>query len=260
MNQFQKINLFKELLKNIENLRYKDEFKRDEIFRKLEMRIRNIYGSNSSYLKAITRIYFWPGYAPSSEEEKRESWIKGQKETKNLLNTIIEEQELFSSDQKVATENFSEKSNNIFIVHGKDESMKINVARVIEKLKLNPTILHEKPNKGRTIIEKFTDYSDVLYAIVLLSPDDIGYEKESSSIENQYFRARQNVILELGYFLGKLGRERVLVLFREEKKFEIPSDYSGVLFIPFDSAGKWQIDLVKELKASGYDVDANNLL
>lgn len=184
----------------------------------------------------------------------------GQEETKNLINTIIEELELFSSDNIEAIKNNQEQSINIFIVHGKDENMKVSVARVIEKLKLNPIILHEKPNIGRTIIEKFTDYSNVQFAVVLLSPDDIGYLKESLSEENVYYRARQNVILELGYFLGKLGRARVLVLFKEEKKFEIPSDYSGVLFIPFDSSGKWQIDLVKELKASGYSVDANNLI
>ena len=73
-------------------------------------------------------------------------------------------------------------------------------------------------------------------------------------------RARQNVIFELGFFIGKLGRNRVLVLYQEEENFEMPSDYSGVLYTPYDSSGRWQFDLIKELKACGYDVDANKLL
>jgi predicted nucleotide-binding protein len=137
--------------------------------------------------------------------------------------------------------------------------MKLSVARTIEKLGLNPIILHEQPSKGKTIIEKFTDNSDVTFAIVLLSADDIAYNKNEKP-EAAKFRARQNVIFELGYFIGKLGRDRVLALHEQQSDFEIPSDYSGVLFVPFDRAGKWQFDLVKELKALMINVDANNIL
>ena len=137
--------------------------------------------------------------------------------------------------------------------------MKQAVARILEKIGLEPIILHEKPNTGRTIIEKFTDYSNVGFAVVLLTPDDKGYAI-SAGIESAKHRARQNVIMELGYFLGKLGRESVMVIHTEEENFEIPSDYSGVLFVPFDSKGRWQFDLIKELRACGYDVDANKLL
>lgn len=137
--------------------------------------------------------------------------------------------------------------------------MKLAAARTIEKLKLNPIILHEQPSKGKTIIEKFTENSDVSFAVVLLSADDISYNKNEKP-ETAKYRARQNVIFELGYFIGKLGRERVLALHELENDFEIPSDYSGVLFVPFDKTGKWQFDLVKELKALGISVDANDIL
>lgn len=147
----------------------------------------------------------------------------------------------------------------VFIVHGHDDSMKLAVARTLEKLELEPIILHEQPNLGRTIIEKFTDYSGVSFAVVLLSPDDIGHSRNAPP-EQALLRARQNVILELGYFLGKLGRERVIALYRSDEKFEMPSDYSGVLYVAFDAAERWQFDLVRELKASGYNVDANRLL
>ena len=100
---------------------------------------------------------------------------------------------------------------------------------------------------------------EVLYAIVLLSADDIAYLK-SDPPENAKFRARQNVIFELGYFIGRLGRERVLALHQVIDDFEIPSDYSGVLFVPYDESGKWKFELVKELKAIGVNVDANKII
>ena len=98
--------------------------------------------------------------------------------------------------------------------------MKQFVARTLEKMDLEPIILHDKPDKGRTIIEKITDYSDVSFSVVLLSPDDLAYQKNKSSNDAKY-RARQNVIFELGYFVGKLGRENVLALFRKTNNFDI---------------------------------------
>ena len=148
-------------------------------------------------------------------------------------------------------------AHNVFIVHGHDGVMKDNVARTVEKLGLAPIILHEKPNQGRTIIEKIHDYSDVGFAIVLLSPDDVGYSRTGGEPRS---RARQNVILELGFFLGLLGRARVLALFKEDANFEMPSDYSGVLFKPFDAGGSWKLELCKELQAIGIKVDANRIL
>lgn len=141
----------------------------------------------------------------------------------------------------------------IFVVHGHDRAMKESVARFLEKLGLEPIILHEQPNSGRTIIEKFADYSDVGFAVVLLTGDDEGRPKNSSSAPA--LRARQNVIFELGYFIGKLSRSHVCVLF--EHGVEILSDYQGVLYTPLDEGGRWKFDLVRELRAAGFNVDAN---
>lgn len=146
----------------------------------------------------------------------------------------------------------------VFIVHGHDQEMRESVARALEKLGLDPIILHEQPNKGRTIMEKFTDYGDVGFAVVLLSPDDMGYAKNENP-ENAKARARQNVILELGFFIGKLGRDRVVAIYRLHPSFEMPSDYSGVLYTPYDDSGQWRFKLVTELQAAGYAVDANKL-
>lgn len=163
------------------------------------------------------------------------------------------------NSNKVLSKKTLSKNKNVFIVHGHDDAMKEAVARTIEKLGLKAIILHEKPNQGKTIIEKFTDYSDVGFAIVLLSPDDIASSKYTAE-SKKYFRARQNVIFELGFFIGKLGRNRVVSLYRQTEDFELPTDYSGVLFIPFDDYHRWKFDVIKELKASGYELDANKLI
>lgn len=147
------------------------------------------------------------------------------------------------------------QSNKVFVVHGHNHGIKESVARFLEKLDLNPIILHEKPNAGRTLIEKFSDYSDVQFAVVLLTADDLGKPRDSD--EEAQLRARQNVILELGYFLGKLGRARVCALY--EGGVELPSDYQGVLFLPLDAGDRWKFDLVRELRAAGFSVDANRV-
>jgi hypothetical protein len=146
----------------------------------------------------------------------------------------------------------------VFIVHGHDEEMKLAVARSLEKLELEPIILHEEPNKSRTIIEKFEDCSeDIPFAIVLLSPDDKGCEANNFP-ESAKLRARQNVILELGYFIGKLGRNNVLVLYKDETEFEHPSNILGVSYTPFSDG--WEMEMIRELQSCGFEVDANRLI
>ncbi len=148
-------------------------------------------------------------------------------------------------------------SNKVFVVHGHDEEMKQHVARTLSTLGLDPIILHEQPSGGRSVIEKFESNTDVAFAVVLLSPDDMAFSaRERRSTAKP--RARQNVVLELGYFVGKLGRNKVLALRRGDT--EIPSDFAGVVYTPFDAAGHWRLEMVKELQAAGFDVDANRLI
>ena len=143
----------------------------------------------------------------------------------------------------------------VFVIHGHDEAARVKVARFLEKLKLEPVILHEQENRGRTIIEKFEGYSDVGFAVVLLTPDDVGAPRDKQSELSP--RARQNVISELGFFIGKLGRDRVCILKKQE--VEMPSDCQGVVYTDFDDAGAWQMKVIQELKAAGFNVDANLL-
>jgi len=145
----------------------------------------------------------------------------------------------------------------VFVVHGHQHGARETVARYLEKLNLEPVILDEEPSRGRTIIEKFEDHSDVAFAVVLIIGDDIGGVKGSDPSKLRP-RARQNVILELGFFLGKLGRHRVCALY--EPDVEMPSDFGGVGFVKFDGEGNWRVLIAKELNASGLKVDMNAAL
>jgi predicted nucleotide-binding protein len=144
----------------------------------------------------------------------------------------------------------------VFIVHGHDGEAKVTVARFLLKLLARePIILHEQADRGRTIIEKFEAHAgQVGSAIVLLAGDDEG----GAVGKPQQRRARQNVVLELGFFLAKLGRERVVIL--HEQDVELPSDIHGVLYVPLDSQGAWRNAVARELQAAGLEVDLTALL
>ena len=160
-------------------------------------------------------------------------------------------------ENSINQHNFSNFSNRVFLVHGHNELAIQETARFLEKFDLDVVVLREQPNSGRTIIEKFIDFSDVGFSVVLLTGDDRG-GSQKTPYEKQKTRARQNVILELGFFLGKLGRKRVCALYQEG--VEIPSDYDGVIFIPLDKNGAWHLPLARELKAAGLSIDLNKAL
>jgi hypothetical protein len=145
-------------------------------------------------------------------------------------------------------------SNKIFIVHGHDGEAREAVARFLEKIGLEAIILHEQASRGRTVIEKVEANSDVGFAIILLTPDDLGRAKTETELEP---RARQNVLLELGYFIGKLGRDHILAIKRGD--VEIPSDFAGVVWQPFEG-GNWKHSLAKELQDVGYKIDWNKVM
>lgn len=138
-----------------------------------------------------------------------------------------------------------------FVVHGHDDGSREAVARFLEKIEFQPVILHEQANQGQTIIEKIERHGDVGFAVILLTPDDEGGAKGGPLQP----RARQNVLLELGYFIGRLTRSRVCALKRGD--IEIPSDFGGVVYMPYDENGGWKMALGRELEAAGFEVDWN---
>lgn len=174
---------------------------------------------------------------------------KGQ--LQNILETLEDEEETCVSQTPTTFQNTELEYKKVFIVHGHDGELKQAVARIIEKQGIEAIILSEQANKGRTIIEKFEDHSDVGGAICLFTADDLGRAKKDTTDNT---RARQNVVLETGYFMGRLGRDHVVLL--ADKGIEMPSDLSGVVYT---ETGKWEIDLLKELKEMGYTIDFNKL-
>nr|WP_319491642.1 nucleotide-binding protein [uncultured Desulfobacter sp.] len=176
--------------------------------------------------------------------------------TDEFIEGAIGYKKALTATQNNGNGNSADDLNRVFIVHGHDESAQNKAARFVEKLGFEAIILHEKPSSGRTIIEKIEHYSDVGYAIVLYTPDDVGNVKAKA--ENLNVRARQNVVFEHGYLIGRLGRGKVSALV--DGKLELPNDISGVVYISLDEGATWQLQLAKEMKQVGYKIDMNKLI
>jgi predicted nucleotide-binding protein len=195
-----------------------------------------------------------------SGHEARHYVSEGKLEAVQLLRSAIKwlSEEIGDADAsapvtapKRAATTSSEK---VFIVHGHDEGARQTLARFIERIGFEAVVLSEQANQGRTIIEKIEAHSDVGFAVVLLTPDDVG----GKAVESLRPRARQNVLLELGYFLAKLGRERVCTLSKGD--LEIPTDFAGVMWEALDDGGAWKSSLARELRAAGYNIDWNKVM
>jgi len=196
-----------------------------------------------------------PGKKPSPRQGERPP--KGTKsvatEAREIIHTLAEETGKFidrivPAIAKAAGDQAKLVAREIFVVHGHDDAAKQELARVLERLNFKPIILHEQADRGRFVLEKFEDFGDVPYAVVLLTPDDVSGDKA---------RARQNVIFELGYFVGRLGRKHVQALYKPG--VELPSDLAGLLYTEMDANGAWKLLLGRELKAAGFGVDLNVL-
>lgn len=176
----------------------------------------------------------------------------------NNLQRLLKKVDLIESEaNNVSQANsrlISLNKKDIFIVHGQDDATKFEVARFIEKLELNPIILHEQASSGTTIIEKIEKYTDVGFSVVLYTACDVGAKKGNETNLNN--RARQNVVFEHGYLIAKIGRNNVAALVKGE--IEKPNDISGVVYISMSD--QWKLQLAKELLNSGYQIDMNNVI
>ncbi len=231
-------------------------------YRNTEVAIENTFGAKSRNIKDFQAVRFVLAIATTntSSSEFERAYARGLDTASSVLQSMIEEVEEYWKDDASAEPDTAKarrevdaSNRNVFLIHGHDDGTKEKVARFISKLGLTPIILHEQPNEGRTIIEKFETHADVAYAVALLTPDDVGGAATQDVAMKP--RARQNVLFEFGYFIGRLGRKRVCGLVAGN--VEIPSDYSGVLYVPLDEHGAWRLSLVRELKAIDIDVDAN---
>ena len=242
--------------------RHSPEFKKWH--RNAQVAITNTFGSESSHVLDFNNVrYSLIAFTTGTpESEFVAAYRQGLDSAASVVESMIEEIMEYWEEDDESSRTFDSRAKvqkhtkKIFVIHGHDTSARETVARFLEKLELEPVILHELPNEGRTIIEKFEDYADVGFAVVLLTPDDLGALKEQQ--HNFRPRARQNVVFEFGYFIGKLGRKRVCALLKGD--IERPSDCDGILYVSLDNEDGWKIRLLRELKAAGFGIDANQVL
>lgn len=216
------------------------------------------FGMNSTNVKSIMNIgqlVIWPDWNGSQWDDYRfETIVSRLSNMEGLLELLKTEAQLtgFVEDVKVPSFELSRK---VFIVHGHDDGVREAVARFLEKIGFQAIILHEQANQGRTVIEKVEVHGDVGFAIVLLTPDDTGCKVGNTPNP----RPRQNVLLELGYFIGRLGRDKVCALITSDN-MELPTDFAGVVWERFDRSGGWKTVLGRELQAAGFEIDWNNIM
>lgn len=179
-----------------------------------------------------------------------------QRQTRRVLNENAAASREASSVQSATVT----RLNQVLIVHGHDNEIKDTVAKYVENLGLKVVILHEQASRGVTFNEKFEHYlGEAAFVIALLTPDDLVAPMPDPQATK--FRASQNVIYELGFFHGKLGRNRVCALFKSESQraLELPSHDLGIVYVPLDAAGAWRVRLAKEMQAVGLNINLGNI-
>jgi predicted nucleotide-binding protein len=220
---------------------------------KTEVVLRNVVGDSNPLYQSFQKIRYTLIMFSANTPRSRfaEAQAAGVRQAIAVLNAAKLEVEL-SGGTPTPPDGSITSGHKIFVVHGSDEARKHEVARCLRALTgYEPTILHEQANGGRTIIEKFEDHAaDTAYAVVIATGDDVG-RKVSAGPDLP--RPRQNVVFELGFFFGSLGRNRVALLY--EEGVERPSDTDGIVRISLDAAGGWKTALARELQEAGIGVD-----
>jgi hypothetical protein len=271
-----------------------DDFEKDCVSRKRrlssgQLTEQAIYAIDLECMKDHLLAYKEELELVSESKRKLNQQISGDKSVKGEIKTVAlygpaiplpSPSEEYIVDEIGSIGVRQKNSNKIFIVHGHNDEIKDHVAKFLRSLYLDPIILHLQASLGKTIIEKVEHYSDVGYAVILLTEDDLGctlgppevipmkdtgglFSKKESGVRigrgwgKQRARARQNVIFEFGYFIGKLGRCKVAALCQEG--IERPSDIDGLVYISLDRGENWKAALKKEIEAAGIKTGQNTL-
>ncbi len=193
------------------------------------------------------------GYEPDQFEIAKSNLVKALK----ILASTLKNDVFGELKQEKSSSKYPALSNKVFVVHGHDQGLKTDVERFLHEVGLIPVVLHREADEGATIIEKFEKHSDVGYAFILLTPDEICYTVDQigkpDKERNIEYRARPNVIFEFGYFVGKLGRNRVCCLYKGS--VVVPSDLNGLVYKKLDeSIDSQAYAIIKDLKAAGYKI------
>jgi predicted nucleotide-binding protein len=277
-NTATKMLRLRELQEEIDQLDSEDFPERDLFYRQTALLIRELFGQNSQYLDDWKKITI-----PQMDYDDKDAYFRYSQEwdtakTKmiNICKVMIQDINTSYTEKNVKTEEPKEKktkSKRVFVVHGTDHASLKEMKTLLQEIGLNPIILYEQPSGGMTLIEKLEKYSNVGFAFIILTPDDFGgpageLERTMSTpqpafdtvmstrrilAKNFRKRARQNVVLEFGYFVGKLGRGNVCCLYKGS--IELPSDVNGICYVPFEnSINEIRKTILQELEAIGYEI------
>jgi len=222
--------------------------------------LRYFLGDDNEFYQRFQKLRFTPQVrnlnCPNRLAEEQ-AFVNGVAGAKSLLRAAIRELGLIDELGTNRRPPGGQGGNEIFVVHGHNEAFRLKVVDFLTTATgARPTVLLDQPNKAMTLFEKFEDAaSRACFVVVLATADDIGRAK---SAQDDNDRARQNVILEWGFFAGRLGRDRVAIMC--EQDVELPSDTSGLVYIPLDPAGAWRFDLARELKAADIDVSLERVI
>ena len=221
--------------------------------------------------KVAKAVIFWSYEAADKLTLPNQENLVAAKDKKYLLESVIKgkvkgaylcTEEFLPSTQKNGFPTQPAKSSDkrrVFVVCSTDDEMKKAIINALTKLWLVPVVICEEPSQGRKIVERFHDYTDVGFAVVLLSPDDFAYGKNQAPTKRK-LRPRQDVVFELGFLLGKLGKGNVLVFCRECENFESPADFEGIKVTAFDDRDSWKLALIRELSNCGFIVEGERIL
>ncbi|MEC0106777.1 nucleotide-binding protein [Paenibacillus taichungensis] len=241
INQGDKIVVLqcRKIIKDI--ISYKGEWYRVDIFEKFVDDL-----NHSAQQLGLSTFKFQPFHYSSTGKTINDNGYESLMNHIDLIEKMIPslnfENEIHSNQSNKKVE-----SKKVFIVHGRDRSALLETESMISRLGLEPIVLSRMANSGQTLIEKFERHSDVIYAVVLLTPDDVGGLYIENEKPDLRFRARQNVIFELGFFYAKLGRSKVCCI--NKSSVDIPSDINGVAYLPYlKSVEEVELPLIKELK------------
>jgi len=197
---------------------YDGENEFDKLNLKVTSFIRNAFDSADEKLQdynSNVNFLFEVVGSKKTEEEQQKDYLDRLNSMKNFLETYQEELGMLLDNNQAEIET-ERKSDEVFIIHGHDRATLLDLERMLkQRWSLKTIILMDKPGRGRTIIEKFEEEAKkASYAFAILTPDDMIRSRDNST-EYEYLQPRPNVIFELGWFYGKLGRARVCILHKE---------------------------------------------
>ncbi|MBR5940795.1 MAG: nucleotide-binding protein [Neisseriaceae bacterium] len=215
------------------------------------------FGKDSTETQFFNHKIYFSSIFSETEDKEISICKKGITETKLILETYLEEMEESQNSLNENKDNRNIDLTKVFIVHGHNDAIKEKVARLVEKQGLEAIILGEQTGGSKTIIERLEYHINeqgIGAAICLFTADDTG---KANKEEDYKSRARQNVVFETGWCIGKLGRERIVVIAEntENDKIELPSDMQGVVYINKN----WEVDMLKELRNMGFKIDLNKI-